>query len=44
MEYSFWKLKPNPVRIVKYRFDSFIFFLGIYLYLGSYPEQKKVSH
>ena len=21
MEYSFWKLKTNPVRIVKYRFD-----------------------
>ena len=50
MEYSFWKLKTNLVRIVKYRFGSIninsILFRPssvevIYYILGSYPDSQK---
>ena len=46
MEYSFWMLETNPVRIVKYRFDpininSILFRTSIYTIFGLISRAKK---
>ena len=49
MEYSFWMLETNPVRIVKYRFDpininSLLFRTSIYTIFGLISRAKKMLH
>ena len=46
MKYSFWKLKTNPFRIIKYRFDSInvnwiLFRPSIYTKFGLISRAKK---